>query len=68
MTDRPTQGSESEIEITPEMIEAGKQEVMCCWGVLAAAPSSALYEEVAISIYRAMHQSQPRFLDAAVKT
>ena len=49
---------ELEIEITPQMIKAGKKELMSHWLVLAAAPTSDLYEEVAISIFRSMHQSQ----------
>jgi hypothetical protein len=55
-------------KITPEMIAAGKEEVMSLWSVLASAPTTELYEEAAISIYRAMLRSRPRSVAAIAQT
>jgi hypothetical protein len=59
-TDKPIDAGAPEIEVTPEMIEAGKNAVMSLWSDLASAPTTELYEEAAISIYWAMLRSRVR--------
>jgi hypothetical protein len=54
--------------VTPEMIEAGKNEIMSYWSELAAAPTNELYKEVAISIYLAMHQFRLRSIASTDRT
>ena len=49
---------EPEIEITPAMIEAGRDVILRFWGELAAEPSFPLCDEVVSSIYATMEASR----------
>ena len=58
---------EPEIEITPAMIEAGRDVILRFWGELAAEPSFPLCDEVVSSIYATMEASAA-FCNAACAT
>lgn len=49
-----------EIEVTPEMIEAGGNIIALRWAEIVEPQSPTLYQEVAAMIYRAMHEKLSR--------
>lgn len=52
--DRPAHKPDDEIEITPQMIEAGKHVLLCEFGSVTEFSWSA--EEMAISVFLAMYR------------
>jgi len=48
--------ADEEIEVTPEMIEAGADMLMVRWLELTRPSSQGLFSEVSADLYRAMHR------------
>lgn len=49
----------NEIEVTPEMIEAGRLEIAKVWLEFISDGGDYIWDEVLTSVYRAMHKATP---------
>lgn len=60
MADRPALETEEEIEVTPEMIEAGRDVISSVWLDFIGPTGGRLWGEVMTGVFRAMTEAQHR--------